>query len=253
MVQVDVYLTPEEFLPENLRDRMAITIDVLRASTTLTTALNNGCSQIIPVAEVETARALVRQQSKSTTLLCGERGGRRISGFHLGNSPREYTSEVVRNKTLIFTSTNGSRLLTRTKFAESSSIASFLNAEIVTQHLLNSKNEVAILCAGKEDKFSLEDTVCAGLFVAKLFEVQHEALVMNDAALAAMVLYNRFGHDLHKLLRISSHGRYLRSIGLGDDLVICANLNSVNIFPVFKGGILSLHKSLEQDEKNILR
>ena len=109
---------------------------MLRASTTLTTALQNGCTQVIPVDEVQTAKALAAQQSSSTTLLCGERDGKKLQGFHLGNSPAEFTVSNVKNKTIIFTSTNGTKLLTKTKYAKKSVIGAFVNARAVSNFIL---------------------------------------------------------------------------------------------------------------------
>jgi len=242
-LQVDVYFTAKEIIPEDLKEKIAVVIDVLRASTTLTTALQNGCSQIIPVAEVNTAKALAAQQSKSTTLLCGERHGRKLPGFHLGNSPAEYIPEVVRNKTLIFTSTNGARLLTQTKYASTSILASFVNADMVSDYIINAETDIVLLCAGDENTFSLEDSACAGLFVYKLFKTFQSQVKISDAALATMILFNKFGHNLLNMLLLSSHGRYLKSIGFGNDLPICANLNSVAVLPVFMGGVLKLLKT----------
>lgn len=247
-MRVNVFFTPEEFTPDDLKDKTAVVIDVLRASTTLITALQNGCGRIIPVAEVETARALAAQQSKQTTLLCGERLGKKITGFHLGNSPAEYLPEVIWNKTLIFTSTNGARLLTRTKSASSAVLAAFVNADVVSEFIAKSQKAVTILCAGANNTFSLEDSVCAGLLVYKLYKALDTELSMSDAALATMILFNKFGHNLLNMLLLSNHGRYLKSIGLGNDLQICARLNSMAVLPVYKGGILALLKSGEEKQ-----
>lgn len=249
-MEVNVYFTPKEIEPEELRDKTAVVIDVLRASTSLATALQNGCSQVIPVAEASTAKALAAQQSRLTTLLCGERNGRKIAGFHLGNSPLEYTPAVVRNKTLIFTSTNGARLLTRTKFASKCILASFVNADVVSDFLTKTETDVMLLCAGKEDTFSLEDSVCAGLYVYNLYKIFKDKLKMSDAALATMILFDKFQHNLLNMLLLSSHGRYLKSIGFGNDLPICANLNSVAVLPIFVKGVLRLSASQEAITEN---
>jgi len=242
-LKLELFLTPKDFTPEQIKGKAAVVIDVLRASTTIITAFQNQCRQIIPVAEVEAARNLIALQSKTTTLLCGERHGRKIEGFHLGNSPLEYTLENVRNKTLIFTSTNGSRLLTKTQPATVSMVASFVNVSKIVEFLLKIDADVAILCAGSYDKFSFEDTVCAGMIAAKLFKVLTKKLEFSDLELAAMLLSQKFENDIVKMLRLSRHGRYLISIGFMKDLVACANVDSIDLVPVFYKGVIALPKS----------
>ena len=242
-MNIKLFLTPEDFKPSDLKGKAAVVIDVLRASSSIVTAFQNQCHQIIPVAEVETARKLAASQSKDTTLLCGEREGRKIAGFHLGNSPNEYTLQRVKNKTIIFTSTNGSRLLTKTKQAEATIVAGFLNITAVVSYLTRLDLDVAILCAGSYGQFSLEDTVCGGLIGAQLFKQFDKKLVFEDLMLAAMLLSQKFENDTIKMLRLAKHGRYLISIGFQNDLVTCAQLDSIDIVPVFQNGLITLPRT----------
>jgi len=242
-LNIKLFLTPEDFQPDDLKGKAAVIIDVLRASSSIVTAFHNQCHQIIPVTEVETARKLAAFQSKDTTLLCGEREGRKIQGFHLGNSPNEYTLEKVKHKTLIFTSTNGSRLMIKSKEADISIVASFINISAVVAYLVHKNKDVVILCAGSYGQFSLEDTVCGGLISAKLFKQLDKKLVFDDLMLAAMLLSQKFDNDIIKMLHLAKHGRYLINIGFQNDLVTCARLDSIDLVPVFQNGLITLPRA----------
>jgi len=242
-LKAELYLTPDEFEPNALQGKIAVVIDVLRASTTIITALQNGCRQILPVAEVETARKLVRLQSQETTILGGEREGKKLEGFNFGNSPREYTPASVVHKTLIFTTTNGTRLLNKTQAAELTLIAAYVNGSQVAEYLFNAGKNFAILCAGSEGHFSLEDTVCAGMIFSNLYKMASTKLQVNDLVLAAMILYQKFENNILNLLKLAQHGRYLTQIGFEADLINCSNVDSIPIIPVFHNGVVELLQS----------
>lgn len=242
-MNIEMYLTPEDFAPEILKGKIAVVIDVLRATTTITTAFQNGCHQVIPVAEVETARKLAAVQSKETTLLCGERDGIKLPGFHLGNSPEEYRTEVVKNKTIIFTSTNGSRMLTQSRESHLTLIAAFVNITRVVEFLVQQAQDFVILCAGRQNQFSLEDTVCGGMIIHQLYKLIPKQIRINDLVLSAMILYQKFENNILQMLNLSMHGRYLAKIGFNQDLITCANIDSVALVPVFQSGLISLPRN----------
>lgn len=242
-MKAELFLSPEGFAPEALRGKIAVAIDVLRASTTMITALQNGCRQILPVAEVETARKLARLQSQETTLLGGEREGKKLEGFHLGNSPREYTAASVLHKTLIFTTTNGTRLLNKTQEAELTLVAGFVNGSQIAEYLNESGKNFAILCAGTEGHFSLEDTVCAGMIFSYLYKMAAAKLQLNDLVLAAMILYQKFENNILNMLKLAQHGRYLTQIGFEADLINCSNVDAIPVIPVFRNGVVELLQS----------
>lgn len=241
-MNIDLKFTPPEINQEELIDKNAVSIDVLRASTTIATAIQNKCHQIIPVAEVETARKLAAFQLRETTLLCGERGGKRIDGFSLGNSPSEYSIEKIKNKTLIFTTTNGSRLLTLTQKSKNSLVGSFVNASHISDFLILDGSDIVILCAGGHDKFSLEDTVCGGMIIHHVYRSNERNTKLSDTALAAMILYQKFQNNIPDMLRLCHHGRYLIEIGMQHDLITCSNVDSVPVIPIFRKGVITLLK-----------
>ena len=236
-LRVDLYHLPSEIPEDALRGRTTVVVDVLRASSSIAVALQSGCKGVIPTNDIEAASTLAQQLGRKSVLLCGERNGKKIDGFDLGNSPSEFTSEVVRDRTLVMATTNGSRAIVRTKTSALSLVGCFLNAESICRHVLGSRGDVAVVCAGKEGEFSLEDAVCGGLITSRLAQrVEESPAELNDAAMAARVLYERYADDIPGMLQSSSHGRYLMELGFGDDLRACAQIDTLQVVPAFVDG-----------------
>lgn len=222
-------------------------IDVLRASTTIAAALHSGAKEIIPVASVENAVKVSRSLFGDVTLRGGERGGKVIKGFNLGNSPSEYTEEAVRGKSIIYTTTNGSAALVKARYAQHVVVGGFVNFSRVVGFLRELKSDFILLCAGRENEFSLEDTVCAGMILTKLQRVQ-KSLQLDDAGKAAMILAKALGSNVHAMLEESAHGKFLIDFGLGNDLEICAALDSIPVLPVMSDSVIRLSKDKTQRE-----
>ena len=219
---------------------VVIIIDVLRASSTIVTALANGCSGFIPIFSPGQAKKKAQEFKKERVLLGGEGEGIKIEGFNLGNSPREYKKEAVKDKIIIFSTTNGVKTLEMAKSAHKIIIGSFLNLQAVCDYCTNYQRDVLIVCAGKEDRFSLEDTACAGMLVNSLRDVfpgNHQEV---DANFTTQLLYEKFSNNILEILRKSQHGRYLESIGLDEDLKFCSQLDLFHIVPIFRDGIISI-------------
>jgi 2-phosphosulfolactate phosphatase len=232
-MNVDLYTTPHEISDGTLTNRTVIVIDALRASTTLVTALASGCREIVPVDTVERASSTRKRIGPQGVLLCGERGGLKIQGFDLGNSPREYLPDVVAGKTLVFTSTNGSRAMVFVRGCHLGLIGAFINAGATARRILSDGADVAIVCSGRENLLSIEDTTCGGLIISRLLESKPEA-VLNDAARTAHILYQRYASDLLGLLKTSDHGQRLIQIGFGEDLPFCARIDTTQVVPVIR-------------------
>jgi 2-phosphosulfolactate phosphatase len=246
---IDVALTPAAF-EFGQTDGRVVVIDVLRAACTLITALANGADRIIPVASVEEATitaystdAADRARNSGTGgsppdhLKCGERGGQRIEGFNLGNSPQEYTAEAVQGKTLIFTTTNGSDALLKALGAADVIIGSFTNLSAVVSRIRALTMDTTFLCAGEQGNFSFEDAVCAGMFVDRLGKSGKSE--MTDSAEAARILYHHFRDDLSSLMRKTFNGKVLVGLGFEADLDLCVELDVFDIVPVFSDGSLT--------------
>jgi 2-phosphosulfolactate phosphatase len=215
-------LTPVR--PRDARAWTAVAIDVLRATTTLAVARQNGAGRVIPVATPE--EAFARREREPGALLCGERDGRRIQGFDLGNSPAEYGRETVEGRPLIFASTNGSLALLATAPCRRRLLGAFVNASAVVDALQGGPR-VLLVCAGKLGAFALEDAACAGWLCARLAE--RGARLAGPAARLALALAPRDADGVRALVQGSAHGRYLRSLGSGyaADVEYCCRLDAI--------------------------
>ena len=179
MINLIISLIPtaQDINPESLTNKSAVMFDILRASSTVSTALANGCKQVLPVMEITDAFEVANNLPENTFLLGGERGAVKVSGFHLGNSPLEYTSQVVQGKTVVLTTTNGTKA-TRLAAAGAGKvlIGSLLNVSAVSKRLLELNQDVVLVCAGTRGKFSLEDTMAAGMVVQQLVRLKQQIL-----------------------------------------------------------------------------
>ena len=240
MNNLETLFIPEEIKNTELEGKLVVVIDVLRASSTIVTALANGCNGFIPILSPEKVREKAQQFEKEKILLGGEREGKKIEGFDLGNSPREYKREAVQDKTIIFSTTNGVKTLEMIKGAQRIVIGSFLNLQAVCHYCTNYQGDILIICAGREGRFSLEDTACAGMIIHSLRDLFPGVYQGVDANLTAQLLYEKFGYNILEILRKAQHGRYLESIGLSEDLKFCSQLDFYHIVPILRDGIISI-------------
>lgn len=216
-----------------------VVIDALRATSTIVTALANGALRIFPVASVETARH--QADAIDGSLLGGEREGLKVRGFDLGNSPLEYTPEAVAGKTIVMTTTNGTRALDAARGADEVICGSLLNAVAVARHIADSGClRLHLACAGTDGEFSLDDAVTAGAILEKLLELVPAVPSLSDASMAALLLYRRLAPDLLAAFSESAHGRRLVDLGLGDDVRFCATVDLYGIVPVLVGRAIGL-------------
>ena len=218
-----------------------VVIDVLRATSTMIIALENGCSGFIPVSTVEEAMQLAALKKDPDLLLGGERNAMPLEGFHLGNSPRDYRPEKVRGKVVVLTTTNGTQALLAARKAAEVFIGAFLNISALSRRLEETGRDVIIACSGEKSLFCLEDTVCGGAIIDCL-EQEGVSLLKNDAAMAAKVLYEYYEGDIHGMLAGCDWGQYLESVGLGKDLRICAQTDSSQLVPVYREGKIFLDR-----------
>ena len=235
-MRVDVFFTPQEVAPADVANRVVAVVDVLRASTSIAVALENGARAVIPLASSEDVVSRAKNLARSEVKLAGERRSQQISGFDYGNSPLEFTKENVDGKTILMSTTNGTNAILAVQGARDVLIASYVNFSAVLSMLraaLRGGTDVAIVCAGQEKHFSLEDSACAGLFVQHITE-KHTKAEINDAAQAAMLIDKKFGANRKKLFKASTHGIALAEAGFSDDLDACAELDSYSVVPVYQ-------------------
>jgi 2-phosphosulfolactate phosphatase len=250
MINIRLYFTHYDVESElDLKDMNVVVIDVLRTSTTMITGLANGAKEIIPTENAASAGTIGRN-SEGQSLLCGERNGKIIEGFNLGNSVGEYTADKVSDKNLIFCTTNGTPALMKSKFARNCFILGFTNMTRVVDHLYKMHEDFIILCSGRDGEFSLEDTVCAGMLIFML-EKKNEGDEFNltDAARGALKLYSAYKKNLLDMLNESEHGKFLVGLSYGDDLVECAKIDTSPCLPVMRNGVIKLIEIFESDPK----
>lgn len=235
---IDIRVSALSFQEEELRDKIAVVIDVLRASSTIITALNNGAKGIIPVEDMDAAGKISQNLDSPNFLLCGEKEGRKIEGYDLGNSPYEYTPEAVRQKTIIFKTSNGTKALKRVAMAKEILVGGFLNFESLVTHLRQVEGDIVLVCAGWRGHLSLEDMLCAGKIIHELTggSLSEDA---RDGAKVAFGLYEKFGNDIEHTLRNSNHAKRLADITENDDIGFCCQLDTMEILPTLEEGIIT--------------
>jgi len=233
-VRVDVVLTPAAAIPTALAGCTALVIDVLRASTTMVTALANGCRAVVPVAEVDEARR--RVAAMPGALLAGERGGDPPEGFDLGNSPLEFTRERVGGRTIVFTTSNGTRALIAARPATAVGVAGFANLSAAAEWALGQGRSIVLVCAGELGARSAEDEVCAGLLVDRVLSRQAGA-VASPAAVEAAAAGRRYAKDLARLSQDSPHARRLAAKGRSLDVAACLTLDGFALVAIYRADI----------------
>ncbi len=238
-MKVNVFLSPLSVDELYFTGKTTVVIDVLRASTTIVNALQNGAKEVIPVATVEFAVKVSGGMFGGLTLLGGERNTKKVEGFALGNSPSEYTSETIGGKTIVFYTTNGSKAVTRAKFSENLFICSYNNISAVAATLVGLDKDIELLCAGKNNAFALEDSCCAGKLVVEILALK-EDVELTDSARAVQALHKSFGKSIFKMLKESEHGKLLVENGFEADVKFCSKLNSTDAVPYFTGNTLKL-------------
>jgi 2-phosphosulfolactate phosphatase len=226
---VQVHLLPGLVPAGALVGGLAVVIDVLRATTVIVHALAAGCKAVYPCPEIEEARKLAGGMRFGEVLLAGERGGLPLPGFDLGNSPGEFTPEVCRGRTIVLTTTNGTRALLRAAEADRVLAAGFVNFSAVCEQIRQDARPLHILCAGTEGEVTLEDVLLAGGLVNFLSET--EEIHLNDSGRLAWDCFENNGPVLPCALEISTGGARLRRLGYEDDIRDAAQVDRFALVP----------------------
>ena len=252
-MNVEVVLTPAEIalLPgRDLRGFTCVVFDVLRATSTMVTALFNGANRIFPVSTIAEALTL-RETRLPGALLGGERGGKSLEGFDLGNSPREHTPEAVAGRDIISTTTNGTVALRACDGARTVLAGAFLNLRAVADHLSAHESDgerLLLVCAGTGERFALEDGLAAGALLG-LLKARSDAgrphtarFEMDDASVAMLALYKRSERRLLGAMQASENGRRLAELGLDGDIEWCARESPMDWIALMRNGVLEGQK-----------
>ncbi len=235
---LNTLLSPRLLDLYNATDAIIVIIDVFRATSTIATALCNGAAKVIPVAGVQECIEIGKQLNAVTA---GERDGKIIEGLQHGNSPSEYTAEFIKGKTLVLTTTNGTKLLHMAYNHGASEVitGSFPNLSAVCNHLMQTKKNVILGCSAWKDRFNLEDTLFAG---AVINCVKEHFTIHCDSSLMAESMYSLHRNDLYNFVRKTTHWHRLSCYGLEKDLEYCVTADIANVLPAYKNGALIADK-----------
>lgn len=234
-VKIECCLSPALLHLFNLDKTIVVVIDVFRATSTISAALGNGAKEVIPVDDVEACIALGKQTPNSIT--AGERNGEIAPGLEYGNSPSTYNKDFIEGKTLVLTTTNGTRLLYQAAAAEEILTASFFNIQATADYLLKQNKNVLLACASWKDRFNLEDTLCAGAIYQAL---QNRFQSDCDSIRMANAMYNLAKDKLFGFLKDSSHFHRLSKLGLDYDLEYCCKKNIFDFVVKYNGNALQI-------------
>jgi len=223
---------------EALNGATAVVFDVLRATSTIVTALSSGYRRVYPVVNAGEAMRMARKRG---FCLAGERGGQKISGFPLGNSPLEFsTGPVAGADILVLTTSNGTAAIRSASAAEKVLTGSIINARAVARAAIGEGRDIVLVCAGSGGLYSLDDILGAGFVLMEIVAAADNAPAMDDHALAALCLARYYEYDPLAGLMDSNHGKKLLGLGLISDLRWCARLNIYDIAPVFCGNYIEI-------------
>lgn len=234
-MQVQIISSVNEASSAKFHHKTAIIIDVLRATSTIITAIAAGALCVIPAETVMEARSLQRPGD----LLGGERFCRKIAGFDLGNSPDEYTEQVVAGKRIVLTTTNGTRAIHKSMRADYVLTASLLNAEACARTAIELRRDVVILCAGSHDEFAIEDGLCAGLVLDKLQALSNVSIEMDDFGVAMLALYRNRAALVKETLLHGITGKKLLKLGMKKDIEDCSSIDIHQVVPRLNGDHLT--------------
>lgn len=253
--QLHVHLLPSLIEADVLDGGTAVIIDILRASSTMITALQNGATGVIPCGTTEEAFRLRDQSPQESILLGGERGGVKIQGFDFGNSPAEYNSSAVAGRTVVFTTTNGTKAILKASSATTILIGAFLNRATIADRIRQEHRNTHLVCAGTDGIVTGEDVLFAGAVVDELMghnapEGQNSVSAnwtLNDSAVMAWSLWRKTVADIAQgsaetptqviserlalTMRNTQGGRNLISLGYDSDISLCSQLDQFRIIP----------------------
>ncbi len=234
---------------ESLSGGTAVIIDILRASSTITTALLNGAIAVIPCDSPDEARQIRQASPINSALLGGERGGVLIEGFDCGNSPTEYPSSRVSGKTIAFTTTNGTKALLKSAAAETILIGAFVNRQALVDRLHADQKSVHLVCAGTDGEITGEDVLFAGAVVETLLDLQKDRWELNDSARIARGFWQQsvsgetresLSAGIESAMRQTHGGLNLIDLGYDNDINLCSAVDTIGVVPILRGNRLVL-------------
>jgi len=223
-MNIEVCYTPDLIHQFNLKGKVVVVIDVLRATSCMVAGLNSGVAKIHPVASIEECLELGKQGYK----MAGERGGKKVDACDMGNSPFEYMDPKLKSEKVATTTTNGTKAIKLSADADEVIIGAFLNLQAVVDKLNALNKDVVLFCAGWKGRYNLEDSLFAGAVCEGLIKT---ANISDDATLSALYLYRSMAHDLHYFISRSNHAARLSNFGIMKDIEYCSRTNEFSGVP----------------------
>lgn len=233
MISMEAVLSPAILHLADVKDSNVVVIDILRATSTICTAIHEGAESVRSVRTPAEAMELRHEGY----LAAAERDGHKLPGFDMGNSPFECMNGAVKGKRIALTTTNGTKCIEAVSHAGARNIlsGSFLNLDALCDWLIRDKARIVLLCAGWKDSVNIEDTLFAGA-LAKMICNRTECLVDCDATMMAMDLYGQARDNLSEYLRKSSHYKRLSNLHHGEDMVYCLQHSVFETITAFRNG-----------------
>ncbi len=231
--RVEVCFSPDEFDLYKQEYTAVVAIDVLRATTAICTAFHYGAAKIIPVSDIPTAL----EYKEKGYMVGAERNGKIVEGFDFGNSPYSYMGDHVKGKTLVLTTTNGTRAINIAAASHKVLIGSLINLDAIIGQLSSATDDVLLLASGWQGKFNLEDSICAGAITEALLATG-KYMSDEDSTIAAMFLFQQARDNYFSFLKASSHRRRLRNLNLNEDIKYCLTPNQTDVIPIYQDGAL---------------
>ena len=235
---IQVCFSPELFKFFSDRKSLVVVVDVLRATSSICTALNEGVKSVKPVEHIFEA---LEYKGDSNYILAAERNGKIVKGFKQGNSPMIYKKNDVKGKRVVLTTTNGTKSIELAKKDHEVIIGAFVNLKAVANWILNCNKNVIVLCAGWQNKFNFEDSLFAGSLVNELLN-SGDFQSRCDSALASKDLYIKAKDNMYEYLSVSSHRYRMRNMGIEEDIKYCLQRNIIDIVPVLENDSLVIGK-----------
>lgn len=233
MNRIEVCFSPGEYYLYEQDFDLVVVLDVLRATSAICTAMEYGVGQIIPVATLEEARSYKEQGH----IVAAERGGQIVEGFDMGNSPYSYMDPNLKGKTVVLTTTNGTKAINMAKDKSTVVVGALNNLDALCAWLIEQERDVLVLGSGWKDKFNLEDTICGGA-IADLCLDSGKFYADEDSTVAAKFLFRSSRDNMFSFLKASSHRRRLRKLNLNEDVKYCLTPNNCTAIPILKNGSL---------------
>ena len=230
--RVEVCFSPSQYELYKADYKICVVIDVLRATSAICTAVNNN-TKILPVSTVEEAQSL----QKKGYLAAAERNGEIVEGFEIGNSPFAFMDPDLRQKTVVLTTTNGTKAINMAKDMEIVVIGALNNLDALCNWLIDQHEDTLLLGSGWKDKFNLEDTICAGAIADQLIK-SGRFKAEEDSTIAAKYISRSAKDNIFGYLKASSHRRRLKKLNLNEDILYCLTPNNLDCIPILRNGVI---------------